>query len=393
MQDLRASDIREILKVTQQPEIISFAGGLPASELLPATEMAELARDLLLDDGVRALQYAPTEGLEILRDLIAQRLHRLWGLQCSTDEVLIVSGSQQALDLTGKVFLDEGDVVLCESPTYLGAIGAFRAYRPTFAEVPTDDDGMVPAELEARLGSLDRVKLIYVVPDFQNPSGRRWSVERRRKLAELAGRFGVPVIEDAPYAELCFEGEALPPVASIHEACTVVYLGTASKILSPGMRLGWVVGDSDIIRRYVLVKQGADLHTSSLVQLLAARFMLDHDLEAHIARIRDVYRKRRDAMLRALERSFPPEVEYTRPAGGLFLWVELPEGIDARRLLERALEEKVAFVPGESFFPGGGHENTLRLNFSAMPEERITEGISRLGRVLSTVIEGALSAV
>jgi len=393
MQDLRASDIREILKVTQQPEVISFAGGLPASELLPAAEMAELARDLLLDDGTRALQYAPTEGLEILRKLVADRLRRLWSLGCSTEEVLIVSGSQQALDLTGKVFLDEGDVVLCESPTYLGAIGAFRAYRPTFVEVPTDDDGMVPAELEARLNSLDRVKLIYVVPDFQNPSGRRWSIERRRKLAELAGRFDVPVIEDAPYAELCFEGEPMPPVGALGDACTVVYLGTASKILSPGIRLGWVVADSDLIRRYVLVKQGVDLHTSSLVQLLAARFMLEYDLEAHIARIRDVYRSRRDAMLVALEKHFPKDVSFTRPAGGLFLWVELPQGLDSRMLLDHALEERVAFVPGESFFPCGGHENTLRLNFSAMPEDRITEGIRRLGKVLALVMREDLVAV
>jgi DNA-binding transcriptional MocR family regulator len=385
MQDLRTSDIREILKVTQQPDVISFAGGLPASELLPADEMAELARKVLLEDGVRALQYAPTEGLNILRELIADRLLRLWNLPRSTDEVLVVSGSQQALDLTGKVFLDEGDVVLCESPTYLGAIGAFRAYRPDFVEVPTDDDGMVPAELESRLGSLDRVKLIYVVPDFQNPSGRRWSIERRRRLAELAGRFNVPVIEDAPYAELCFEGEPMPPVAALGNHCTVVYLGTCSKILSPGMRLGWVVADSDLIRRYVLVKQGTDLHTSSLVQLLAARFMLDHDLEAHIARIRSVYRARRDAMLTAIEEHFPEDIRFTRPKGGLFLWVELPDGLDARHFLERALEDKVAFVPGESFYPNGGHTNTLRLNFSAMPEERITEGICRLARVLNEV--------
>ena len=393
MQDLRASDIREILKVTQQPDVISFAGGLPASELLPAAEMAELARKVLSEDGVRALQYGPTEGLDVLREQIADRLQRLWGFQRSMDEVLIVSGSQQALDLTGKVFLDEGDVILCESPTYLGAIGAFRAYRPEFVEVPTDDDGMVPADLESRLSSLDRVKLIYVVPDFQNPSGRRWSIERRRQLAKLAGRFNVPVIEDAPYAELCFEGEPMPPVAALGDGCTVVYLGTCSKILSPGMRLGWVVADSELLRRYVLVKQGTDLHTSSLIQLLAARFMVDHDCDAHIDRIRGVYRARRDAMLAALEEHFPEVVNFTRPAGGLFLWVELPEGLDARELLERALEERVAFVPGESFFPSGGHDNTLRLNFSAMPEERITEGIRRLGQVLSTVAEETLATV
>jgi len=393
MQDLRASDIREILKVTQRPDVISFAGGLPASELLPAAELAELARSVLLEDGVRALQYAPTEGLDELRELIAGRLRRLWGLQRSLDEVLIVSGSQQALDLTGKVFLDEGDVILCESPTYLGAIGAFRAYRPTFVEVATDDDGMVPEELDNSLSSLDRVKLIYVVPDFQNPTGRRWSVDRRRALAELAGRFNVPVIEDAPYAELCFEGEPIPPVAALGDRCSVVYLGTCSKILSPGMRLGWVVADSDLLRRYVLAKQGTDLHTSSLVQLLAARCMREHDLEAHIERIRNVYRARRDAMIAAIEEHFPENVGVTRPAGGLFLWAELPEVLDARQLLERALEERVAFVPGECFFPNGGHNNTMRLNFSAMPEDRITEGIRRLGEVLVSVTADNLAAV
>ena len=393
MRDMRASDIREILKVTQQPDIISFAGGLPASELLPAAEMAQVARDVLTEDGVRALQYAPTEGLDLLRGVISDRLQRLWGLERSMDELLIVSGSQQALDLTGKVFLDDGDVVLCESPTYLGAINAFRAYRPQFVEVPTDDDGMVPAELENRLASIDRVKLIYVVPDFQNPSGRRWSIERRHELAGLAGRFNVPVIEDAPYAELCFEGEPLPPVAALDNACSVVYLGTCSKILSPGMRLGWVVTDRELLRRFVLVKQGADLHTSSLVQLLAARFMLEHDLEAHIARIREVYRARRNAMIASLEERFPEDVSFTRPAGGLFLWAELPQGLDARRLLERALEERVAFVPGDSFFPNGGHENTLRLNFSAMSEERITEGIRRLGLVLSTMTAETMAEV
>ena len=385
MKDLRASDIREILKVTQQPEVISFAGGLPASELLPAAEMASLARDILNEDGATALQYAPTEGLLLLREIIARRLEKSIVAVRGSDDVLVVSGSQQALDLTGKVFLDEGDAVLCEGPTYLGAINAFRAYRPRFVEVPIDDDGMVPEELERRLGSLDRVKFIYVVPDFQNPSGRRWSVARRRRLAEIAARFGVPVIEDAPYAELCYDGDPLPPVASFDEAGLVILLGTFSKILAPGLRLGWVTAESAILHRYVLAKQGADLHTSSLVQLLAARFMLDHDIDAHIAYLRQVYRARRDAMLAALEEHFPPDISFTRPAGGLFLWVELPEGTDARALLERSLEEKVAFVPGGAFFANGGHENTLRLNFSAMPEERITEGIRRLGRVLSSV--------
>lgn len=386
MQHLRASDIREILKVTQRPEVISFAGGLPATELLPAGEMAELAREVLLSDGARALQYAPTEGLVVLRELIARRLRDRFGLRRGADDVLVVSGSQQALDLTGKIFLDEGDAVLCESPTYLGAINALRSYQPRFIEVPTDDDGMLPAELERLLGLEERARLIYVVPDFQNPSGRRWSVERRRALVEIAARFSVPVVEDAPYAELCYEGEPLPTVASLDSSGLVIFFGTFSKILSPGLRLGWVAAEPEILRRYVLVKQGVDLHTSSLTQLLAARFMIDCDLEAHIERLRRVYRGRRDVMLAALEAHLPPGVRVTRPAGGLFLWLELPEAVDARELLERCLEVQVAFVPGSAFFANGGHENTVRLNFSAMPEERIAEGVRRLARVLEEVL-------
>lgn len=392
MSELRTSDIREILKVTQQPEVISFAGGLPASELFPTAELAELARDLLLSDGAKALQYAPTEGLAVLRQLITDRLQSRFGLDPTPDEVLVVSGSQQALDLTGKLFIDEGDVVLCESPTYLGAINAFQAYRPRFVEVPTDDDGMVPAELERRLAGPDRAGFIYVVPDFQNPSGRRWSVDRRRALVEIATRYEVPVIEDAPYAELCFDDRALPPVASFDTEGLVIFLGTFSKILSPGLRLGWIAADEEILRRYVLVKQGADLHTSSLTQLLAARFMLECDLDGHINRIRDAYRMRRDAMLSALDKHMPPGVSYTRPAGGLFLWLELPSGLDARALLERSLEENVAFVPGGAFFTEDGHDNTLRLNFSAMPVDRIAEGVRRLGHVLETVMAPAAAS-
>jgi len=386
MQNLRASDIREILKITQRPDIISFAGGLPASEVLPAREMAPMARDLLNSDGIRALQYAPTEGLLDLREVISAQLRRSFSIERTPDDVLVVGGSQQGLDLAGKVFLDEGDVVLCESPTYLGAISAFRAYQAEFAEVLTDDEGMVPSDLEDRLRTMDRVKIIYVVPDFQNPSGRRWSVERRRAVADLAARFGVPVIEDAPYANLCYDGEPLPPVASFDRAGLVILLGTFSKILAPGLRIGWVTAEKRLLQPFVLAKQGADLQTSSLTQLLAARFFAEHDVDAHIARLCEVYHARRDAMLRAMDEFFPEEISFTRPAGGLFLWVELPEDMDARRLLEQSLEEKVAFVPGECFYPGGGHLNTLRLNFSAMPEDLITEGIRRLGRVFSEAL-------
>ena len=393
MRHLRASDIREILKVTQRPEVISFAGGLPAAELLPAREMAGLAKQVLLEDGVRALQYAPTEGLPVLRDLIAERMQRQSSTEITRDEVLVVSGSQQALDLTGKVFLDEGDVILCESPTYLGAINAFRAYEPRFVSVATDDEGMIPEDLELHLSTNHSVKLVYTVPDFQNPSGRRWSVNRRRALVEIATRRGVTVIEDSPYAELCFDGEPYPAVATYDAHGLVVRLGTFSKLLSPGMRLGWVVGDSDLLRKYVLAKQGADLHTSSLSQLLAARFITDHDFEGHIERIRKVYGSRCRAMIAAMKEHFPDDIRFTRPAGGLFLWVELPEGISSREVLELSLEENVAFVPGGAFYANGGHENTMRLNFSAMPEDRITEGIRRLGLVLADALEPAVAGV
>ncbi len=299
----------------------------------------------LLEDGVRALQYAPTEGLPTLRDIIAERVQRQSNEAVTRDMVLVVSGSQQALDLTGKVFLDEGDAILCESPTYLGAINAFRAYQPRFVEVATDDDGMIPADLERRLAETDRVKLIYTVPDFQNPSGRRWSLDRRRELVELGTRYGVTVIEDSPYAELCFEGTPLPAVATFDDQGVVVRLGTLSKLLSPGMRLGWVVAESSLVRKYVLAKQGADLHTSSLSQLLAERFITECDFEGHIARIRQVYRSRCRAMVAAIEENFPEDIRFTRPAGGLFLWVELPAGVDARKLLELSLEEDRRLCP------------------------------------------------
>ncbi|MGD9253033.1 MAG: PLP-dependent aminotransferase family protein [Holophagae bacterium] len=385
--NLRASDIREILKVTQRPEVISFAGGLPAAEVLPGKELARVASELLMEHGPIALQYSPTEGLQSLRQRIADRLHRRFGIRRSADEVLMVSGSQQALDLTGKLFVDPGDAILCESPTYLGAINAFQAYEPRFLSVPTDDEGMRPESLERALAAEDRAKLIYVVPDFQNPSGRRWSIGRRQALLETAARHNVPVVEDSPYAELSFDGDPLPPVASFDRDGTVIYLGTFSKILSPGLRLGWVAADASMLRRYVLVKQGADLHTSTLGQMLADRFLTEYDLDLHIERIRGLYRRRRDAMLAALDEHLGEDVRYTRPVGGLFLWLELPKDMDARQLLGSCLEHNVAFVPGSAFFTDGLHDNTLRLNFSAMPKERINEGIRRFATALHEAME------
>ncbi|MDP4091914.1 MAG: PLP-dependent aminotransferase family protein [Bacillota bacterium] len=382
MENIRASEIRELLKITEMPEVISFAGGLPAPELFPLVEIAKISSEVILEDGRKALQYSTTEGYLPLREKIAERLHRVFKTTVSTDQILITCGSQQALDFIGKVFLNEGDVVFCESPSYLGALNAFRAYEPRFIEVPTDDDGMIPEELEKLMLTCSRRKLIYVVPDFQNPTGRTWSVERRKKLLEIAQKYGVVIIEDNPYGELRFEGEIPASLMSLDNTGTVIGLGTFSKIFCPGMRLGWIAADTDFIEKFVLVKQGADLHTSTTSQMQVNRFLEKNDIDMHIAHIKDVYRERRDTVIEAMEREFPRSVRFTRPNGGLFTWAELPEGLNARKLLEISLERKVAFVPGASFYACRPKDNTMRINYSNMPEDRIREGIKRLGEAI-----------
>ena len=382
---LRASDIREILKITQRAEVISFAGGLPAPELFPVEEIKEISRLLMEESGRVALQYSTTEGYEPLRQKIAARIGRKFQTQASAEEVMITSGSQQALDFTGKLFLDAGDVVLCESPTYLAAISAFRAYQPEFIDVPTDDDGMIIEELERILATTDNVKLVYVIPDFQNPTGRTWSRERRRRFIETVSRYGVAVLEDNPYGELRFEGEILPSIKSMDREGLVIGTGTFSKTFCPGMRIGWLVAAPPVIEKYVLIKQGADLCTSLRNQMEIDLFMELFDFEGNLVRLTELYRQRRNAMVAALEAMMPEGVSFTRPQGGLFLWVTLPERIKAIELLKRCLEQNVAFVPGDSFFPNGGVENTLRLNYSNMPEDRIREGVARLAAAIRSM--------
>jgi DNA-binding transcriptional MocR family regulator len=391
MEFMKTSDIREILKVTGQPEVISFAGGLPAAETFPKDEMADITRAVMQEYGGLALQYSTTEGFPRLRKAIAARMNLKRGTSVTSGEVLITSGSQQGLDLTGKVFLDEGDLVLCESPTYLGALHAFQVFRPRYREVPTDDEGMIIEELE-RMLEYERPKFIYVIPDFQNPTGRTWSLERRWAFMEVVNHYHVPVIEDAPYSEVRFEGVNLLSLKSFDKLGLVIHLGTFSKIFCPGMRLAWLVAPPELMNQYVMVKQGTDLHTSSLSQLLLCAYMECHNLDANICRIRGLYRERRDVMLAAMDRCFPEGIRVTHPEGGLFLWVELPEGADARELLQRSIERKVAFVPGGSFFPNGGHENTLRMNFSAMPPDRIVEGVERLAEVLKEYLHAGCPA-
>lgn len=395
---MTSSAIRELLKLTADPDIISFAGGLPAPEVFPVAEVAAAAGRVLGMHGAAALQYSTTEGYLPLRELLVRHMGR-YGIEVGPDNVLITSGSQQALDLVGKLFLNPGDHVLTEAPTYIGAIQAFTAYQARCLTVPIDDDGLRVDALEQALRA--GPKFLYVLPNFQNPAGVTLSLERRRRLIELASHYGTPIVEDDPYGQLRYEGEHLPPLVKIDaefHGCAhgerafrggVLYLGTLSKTLAPGLRLGWIVAPEEVIRRLVQMKQGTDLHTGTFVQMVAYETARGGFLDGHVRRIRKVYGERRDAMLAALEREFPAGVRWTRPDGGLFLWVTLPRGIDASAVLHDALQEKVAFVPGASFFPHGGGEESFRLNFSYCRPAVIEEGIRRLGRVVRRHVRGA----
>ncbi|SDL30132.1 aminotransferase-like domain-containing protein [Natronincola ferrireducens] len=385
MESLKASEIRELLKLTERPEVISFAGGLPAPELFPVEEMKKITGLVLEESGMQVLQYSTTEGFAPLREKIAQRMEAV-GVQATGEDILITSGSQQGLDFTGKIFLDKGDIVVCESPSYLGAINAFKAYLPEFVEVSTDDYGMDMEELEKVLSTRKNVKFIYVIPDFQNPTGKTWSIERRQKLIELANKYNIPVVEDNPYGELRFEGERPPAVKSFDTEGRVVFLGTFSKTFCPGLRIGWTLADKELLQKYIFVKQGSDLQTNTMAQREIDKFLELYDLDAHVEKIKAVYKRRRDIMLEGIKQYFPQGLKYTYPEGGLFTWVELPEYMDAREVLQKALELNVAFVPGGSFFPNGGKENTFRLNYSNMSEEKIQIGIERLGKVLREML-------
>jgi 2-aminoadipate transaminase len=382
---MRASDIREILKVTAQPDVISLAGGLPAPELFPIDEYRRAFEWVLEADGAVALQYGPSEGFRPLRTYLAERLAK-FGVRCTADDILITNGSQQALDLIGKLMLDPADAVLLEKPTYLGAVQAFNQYQASFALVPMDEDGMQVDEVERLLArpsaSRRRIKFIYAIPNFQNPTGRSLSLARREQLVQLASQYGVPIVEDDPYGELRYEGEHLPSLKSLDTSGCVLYLGTFSKILAPGFRLGWVVASPEAMEVLLHGKQPADLHTGMIQQMATYEVTRNGFVEGHVERLKAFYKERRDVMLRAIEEHFPAEAHFTRPAGGLFVWAELPRHVDTRELLVEAVQDKVAFVPGQGFHPDNTGTNTLRLNFSNVPPELLREGVRRLGRAI-----------
>lgn len=382
MEALNGSEIRELLKLIEKPEVISFAGGLPAPELFPIEEMKEISRIVLEESGTQALQYSTTEGFQPLREQIARRMNSKNKTNVTKDDILITNGSQQRLDFAGRVFLNEGDVVLCESPSYLGAINAFKSYGSKFIEIPTDKDGMIMEELEKILEVTENVKMIYVIPDFQNPTGITWTLERRKKFIEIISKYEIPVLEDNPYGELRFKGESLPSLKSMDKKGLVIFLGTFSKILCPGYRLGWTCASQNILKKFIFVKQVADLQASSISQIEVSKFIGLYNLDNHVKKINEVYARRRDLMLETMKEEFPEGVEYTYPEGGLFIWVELPKHLDSRIIMKDCLANNVAYVPGWSFFPNGGTENCFRLNYSNMSDDRIVEGIKRIGLVL-----------
>jgi 2-aminoadipate transaminase len=390
----KSSIIRELLKLTQRPEVISFAGGLPAPEIFPVERFREACERVLSTNPSIALQYGPTEGYRPLRELIVAHMAR-YGILATVDNVLVTSGSQQALDLIAKLLINRGDRILIESPTYLGALQAFDLMGAEYVTVPTDDDGLQTSEMERAVRS--GPKFMYILPNFQNPGGTTLSRKRRDELVLLSDKYGIPIIEDDPYGQLRYEGEHIPPLVVLDRTNllrddgyllgNVIYLSTFSKVLAPGLRLGWIVAPPDVISRLVQLKQSTDLHTSSFAQMVAYEAARDGFMEEHVRLIRKVYKERRDTMLEALHDYFPPEVSRTHPHGGLFLWITLPPGIDTMKLLDTALRQDVAFVPGDPFFPPGDSGSHMRLNFSNAQPEQIREGIRRLSIAVAHELE------
>ncbi len=402
-QRMSSSVIRELLKFTQLPDVISFAGGLPAPELFPVEAFRLAADRVLTQAGTKALQYSTTEGYLPLRSLIVQQMAHV-GIEAREDNVLITSGSQQALDLIGKLLINPGDTILVERPTYLGALQAWNAYQAEYIDVPIDHEGLRIDLLEEALRA--GVKFMYILPNFQNPGGVTLSLDRRHELVDMADRYGIPIIEDDPYGQLRYEGDTLPSLVRLdcenlesraadghgYFRGNVIYLSTFSKLLAPGLRIGWIVAPVEVIQKCVQAKQGMDLHSSIFDQMVTYEVARDGFLESHIDEIRVVYRERRDVMLHALESYFPPGVTWTRPEGGLFLWVTLPPEINTEALLQEAVKEKVAFVPGHAFYAGGrecGLCNTMRLNFSNAEPAMLEEGVRRLARVITQKMEQA----
>jgi 2-aminoadipate transaminase len=381
-----SSAVREILKVTEKPEIISFAGGLPAPEFFPKAQMAEAFSRAILEDGEKALQYSTTEGYAPLRQWIATRM-RAKGIHAEADNILITSGSQQGLDLLAKVLVNAGDKILVERPTYLAALQTFSLFEVNFVTVASDDEGMDIDDAERKLRENPDIKAIYLVANFQNPSGTTLGAERRQRLMALASQYGVRILEDDPYGELRYRGETIAPIKSLDEEGLVAYISTFSKTITPGLRIAWLVAEPKIYAKLSIAKQATDLHTNTVSQFAVHRYLTEHNADEHIAKLCGVYGERCRVMLESLAKYFPAGVRWTKPEGGMFLWVELPPHLNTAKMLPDAIQAKVAFVPGAPFFApsltDARPQNFMRLNFSNQTPERIEIGIQKLAEVIA----------
>ena len=381
----KRSAIREILKLTQNPEIISFAGGLPAPESFPVDALDSIVTDMMREEGASVLQYDATEGVKELRELLLKR-YQDQGTQANIDNLLIITGSQQGLDLVGKIFVNEGDVVICGLPSYLGGIGAFKAYGAKMAGIPMDEHGMSATLLEAKLEDLSKQgikpKFIYVIPDFQNPTGITMPESRRLEIIALAHKYDVLIVEDCPYRDVRFEGKPQRMMYDLDNDNHVLTLGTFSKIFAPGFRIGWILGPKDVNEKIVIAKQSADLCTPTFVQKIAYRYMNSGVFETNLKKTIDLYHQRRDVMLAEMEKHMPEGVKWTHPEGGMFLFITLPEHMNALELFHKAIDKKVAFVTGDVFYCDGGGTNTIRLNFSYVNNEKAVTGIKRIADLI-----------
>ncbi|MEP9371277.1 PLP-dependent aminotransferase family protein [Mesorhizobium sp. KR1-2] len=384
MSQVKPSAIRELLRLGADPSIMSFGGGYPDASLFPLEQLEAVFRASIAGNGREALQYTVSNGSPKLREQIATRMTRD-GIACGADNVLILQGGQQGLDLVAKMLVDKGDVIVTENPTFLGALIAFNPCEPRYAAVRMDDDGMDMDDLERTLERNPGAKLIYTVPDFQNPTGVTLSLERRKKLVELANRFDLVVLEDTPYREIRYQGEPIPPIKSFDTGGRVIYLGSFSKILAPGLRLGWAVASEELIQQLGLLKLAADTQCSTLNMAAVSLFLEKYDIDSHIASIRQTYRHKKDLMLETIRRTFPQDVVFTEPSGGLFTWLTFPDGFDtARFMADYALPEaKVAYVPGATFFPLEQEVNHARVSYSTQADEVIVKGITALGKLLT----------
>ncbi|HOE90862.1 MAG TPA: PLP-dependent aminotransferase family protein [Candidatus Cloacimonadota bacterium] len=384
---MKRSAIRELLKLTQRPEVISFAGGLPAPESFPVEELKDIIQEMMEKEPALALQYGATEGDMLLRKEIAKKYQKE-GFDITVDNVIIVTASQQALDLVAKIFINRGDAVICGLPSYLGGLSAFNSYGADMHGIPLDDQGMSAELLEKKLAELKAKnitpKFIYTIPDFQNPAGITMPQKRREEILAIAKKYNVLILEDSPYRELRFEGEHVPTIFSLDNTGHVISLGTFSKIFAPGFRIGWVIAHPDIIDKIVVAKQATDLCTPPFTQRIAARYMEKGLIDKNIKGIVDSYREKRDGMLKALEEFMPKEITWTKPEGGLFLFVTCPEYMDTNELFKKAIEKNVAFVSGTSFYCDGEGKNTMRLNFSFCSKETNYEGIKRLAEAIKS---------